>query len=215
MKSIYYFYLFALLVVFFQAPEVSAQDEFESVEVLDHPRFTLNRRFVLDAEFTYLPLDAYYKPVLIEAAASYQFFDFFSAELRGGLPIYTHDTGLNGQIAEVIRFETGDNTFDANTSEDLKEMKYKVGAAGIFNLLYSKANFFNRAVVYHYWQAGVGFSYWDLDTQKQQSVDFILRARFFINEHFMINLRAAHSIGFNSKAPTNIIQLGGGGGFVF
>jgi hypothetical protein len=80
--------------------------------------------------------------------------------------------------------------------------------------------------VYHYWQAGIGGSFWDFDSstradntklkaQRQYAADLILRARFFVNENFMLNIRAAHSIGFNSKAPSNMIQLGLGGGFAF
>lgn len=215
MKKLLTYTILSLGLLPFFPKEIHAQDEFESVEVLDHPRFNLNRRFVLDAEMTFLPLDAFYKPLLLDAALSYQFLDWFNWEIvRGSFPIYTHDTGLNNQIKAAIEAETS-QPYDVNTSEDIKEMKYKVGTAGIFNLLYSKSNFFNQAVVYHYWQAGIGFSFWDLDIEKQQTVDLILRARFFLNEHFMLNLRMAHSIGFNSDAPVNIIQLGGGAGFAF
>lgn len=216
MKNRMNFKVLTLLMMLAASSQTFAQDEFEKVEVLDHPRYTLNRRVVLDAEFSYLPLDAYFKPVLIDIAASYQFADFLTWEVvRAGFPIYKHDTGLNSQIENVVRDRTNDPTLELVTSKEMKDLRYKLGSTLFANLLYSKSNFFNRGVVYHYWQAGVGPSFWDFKSEKQYGADFVLRARFFLNENFMLNLRAVHTVGFSSKAPSNIIQLGIGGGFAF
>lgn len=200
---------------------VYAQDEFERVEVLDHPRFSLNNRVVVDTEFSWLPLDAYYKPIVFELAGSYQFSNWFSWEIvRLGMSINNYDTKLNDQVAslvnsEIERVSPGAEQFTGTTSDDLKEFKYKVGSALFTNLLYSKSNFFNQAVVYHYWQAGAGMTYFDLDQEKQYTADLILRARFFISEHLVLNLRGGYSYGFNSKAPASIFFLGGGAGYAF
>lgn len=201
--------------------QLQAQDEFEKVEVLDHPRFSLTKRFNIDGEFTFLPLDAYYKPVLFDLAASYQFNDFFSWEaIRGGIPIYKHNTKLNSQIENAVQNQTGNPAIVIVDDNRMKQLQYRVSSTGFLNLLYSKSNFFNKGVVYHYWQAGLGASYWDFKkgtqkAQKQYGVDFVLRARFFLSEHFMANLRLSQTVGFNSKAPKNIISLGTGVGFAF
>jgi hypothetical protein len=160
-------------------------------------------------------------------AGSYQFNNYISWEFaRIGFPIYKHNTKLNKQIESVVRDQTGDNSLALTTDDRMNKFNFRVGSSVYFNLLYSKSNFFNKAVVYHYWQAGLGASFWDFDSsvrpdgkklkaQRQYAADLNLRARFFLNENFMINLRFAHSIGFNSKAPSNMIQLGLGGGFAF
>lgn len=206
------------------ASSTYAQDRFEKVEVLDHPRFSLNKRLVVDAEFTFLPLDAYYKPLLLDAALSFQFFDWFSWEIiRAGFPIYNHDTGLNSNFESIVKDEVNTRVdkdkqiykFKNEDGRQLEDFKYRIGSAAFLNLLYSKSNWFNTAIVYHYWQAGIGGSYYDLGNISQQSIDFILRVRFFINNHFVLNLRAAHSMGFNSDAPRNITSLGLGAGFAF
>jgi len=201
--------------------QLQAQDEFEKVEVLDHPRYSLTQRFNVDSELTFLPLDAYYKPLLVDLAASYQFNDFFSWEvIRGGLPIYKHNTKLNSQIESAVQKQTGDTGIVIVDDDRMKKLQYRVSSTGFLNLLYSKSNFFNKGVVYHYWQAGFGASYWDFKkgskkAQKQYGVDLVLRARFFLSEQFMVNLRLAQTVGFNSKAPKNIISLGTGAGFAF
>jgi|GEM_PF-5092717 len=204
------------LLEIFVPIQTNAQDEFEKVQVLDHPRYSLTHRFLVDAEFSFLPLDAYYKPIMLEVATSYQFSDWFSWEIaRFGYAIYNYDTGLNNAIQAKIQQEANDPSIRTVTSTDLKNTKFKASSTAFLNLLYSKSNWFNQLVVYHYWQAGVGFSYYDLDQHKQLSMDLVLRARFFLNKHFMLNLRGGHSFGFSSKAPRNISFLGLGGGFAF
>src|SRR5437868_4944948 len=80
-----------------------AQDEFEKVEVLDHPHYSLTKRISLGAEFTYLPLDAYYKPMLIEGTLSYQFTDFLSWEVgRFGYSLANYNTGLSANINQQL-----------------------------------------------------------------------------------------------------------------
>lgn len=199
----------------FAPQEAFAQDEFEKVEVLDFPRFSLTKRFTLDLDLTFLPLDAYYKPLLIDVAGSYQFNDWFTLEaLRFGVSLLEHDTGLASAIQTETR-EAGAEFIVSPEDQRLREMQWRIGSAGMFNLLYSKSNWFNSSIVYHYWQAGAGMTYWGLDSKNQISLDLIVRARFFLNDTFTINIRGAHSIGFKSDAPQNITQLGVGTGIAF
>lgn len=232
MKNLVFVFTFSIALGFFgsKPSDVFGQDEFERVQVLDNPRYSLNQRVHLDFELTYLPLDAYYKPVVADLALHYQFGDFLSWEVaRFGYSITNYDTGLNATIAsaantqidEIYRTQANDVpasqrlSVGAITNNDLKDFKFRAGSALFANLLYSKSNFFNRAVVYHYWQAGLGASYWDFDREKQYGIDFIIRARFFLTEHLMTNIRIAHFFGFNSDAPQNIMSLGLGGGYAF
>src|SRR5690606_11506192 len=130
------------------ASNLSAQDRFEKVEVLDHPRYSLNKRLVLDAEFTFLPLDAYYKPLLLDGALSFQFFDWFSWEvIRAGFPIYNHDTGLNATFESIVDNEVNSRVDEEDEIEftnvggqQLKDFKYRLGSTAFLNLLYSKSN---------------------------------------------------------------------------
>ncbi len=225
MKNMKLWAFFLLVMGSLAFAKLEAQDEFEKVEVLDHPRYTLTKRFNLDAEFTFLPIDAYYKPLLMDVAGSYQFNDYISWEaFRVGFPIYKHNTKLNTEIENYINSSTGGN--ETLVTDDLMDnLNFRVSSMGFFNLLYSKSNFFNKSVIYHYWQIGAGGSYWDFakgvkggnvrKAQKQYAADVALRARFFLSENFMLNLRIAQTIGFNSKAPRNITQLGLGVGFAF
>ncbi|PIR23894.1 MAG: hypothetical protein COV44_00330 [Deltaproteobacteria bacterium CG11_big_fil_rev_8_21_14_0_20_45_16] len=209
-------YLLLILGASLLSTSLQAQDEFERVEVLDHPRFSLTNRLVIDADLSFLPLDAYYKPILVDIAASYQFTDWFSWEVaRLSWSLTNYDTGLNDVIQAKIQEEAEDPTIRTTTDQSLKDTTYKVSSTGFINLLYSKSNWFNNAVVYHYWQAGVGFGMYQLDYEMQQTLDLVLRARFFLNEHFMLNIRGGHSFGFNSNAPKNISFLSLGGGFAF
>jgi hypothetical protein len=92
-------------------------------------------------------------------------------------------------------------------------------------MLYSKSNFFNMGVVYYYWQLGGGFSFYDMGNKKdaagkehyqhQQGVDLAMRIRFFINNHFTVNVRGGHTIGFSSDVPNNITFLSLGVGFAY
>jgi len=187
-------------------------DDFENIEVLDKPRFTLKNKLTLDVDLTFLPLDAYYKPILLELAANYQFTDFFQLEaLRVGLSLLNHDTGLESGFESLIA--TGKQI--APSQLVLKDLVYRVSSSGFFNLLYSKSNFFNSAVAYHYWQIGGGFSYYGMKDASQIGLDVIMRVRFFINERTTFNVRAGHTIGVKSDAPRNISFIGLGVGYAF
>ena len=187
-------------------------DDFEKIEVLDKPRFTLKDKLTLDLDLTFLPLDAYYKPILLEVAANYQFTDFFQLEaLRVGLSLLNHDTGLESGFESLIA--AGKRIDDSQLV--LKDLVYKVSSSGFFNLLYSKSNFFNSAVAYHYWQVGGGFSYYGMKNASQIGLDVIMRVRFFINERTTFNIRAGHTIGVKPDAPRNISFIGLGVGYAF
>lgn len=199
-----------ILVLFGSAVPTMAQDEFEKVEVLDHPRYTLNDRFVLDLEISFLPLDAYYKPLNVETALSYQFTDFFTWEgVRVGYSLTNIDTGLKTAIER-------DNPGSAVTSAlELGDFRYKVGTAGYVNLLYSKSNLFNRSIIYHYWQVGLGTTYYDFTDTSQVTADVNVRVRFFLTDYLTANVRVGQSFGFKSGAPKSITNVGLGVGFAF
>jgi hypothetical protein len=191
----------------------NAQDEFEQVKVLDHPRFSLTDRFNVDLDFTFLPLDAYYKPLLIEGAISYQPVDWFSWEIgRFGYSLTNINSGLESTINALA-------TPRRVNDEDLKlkELQYHAASIGYINLLYSKSNFFNQSIVYYYWQLGSGVSYYRMKHGDQLGLDVAMRVRFFINNHISINLHGGDTVGFKDKSsgPKNIMFLGLGAGFAF
>jgi hypothetical protein len=189
---------------------VFAESEFENLQVLDHPRYTLTNKFILDVGMNFLPLDAYYKPILLEGALSYQFTDLFSVEaIRAGYSLTNYDTGLTKslEVSAPPGFQVAD--------QDLKHLRFKVGSAAYFNLLYSKSNFFNQSVAYHYWQIGTGVTYFDMNTKSQIGLDLLMRVRFFMTENTTLNIQGGHTIGFKSGVPRNITNLGLGVGFAF
>jgi hypothetical protein len=203
-------YLLCLIAALIIQSLGTQADEFENIEVLDKPRFTLKDKLTLDLDISFLPLDAYYKPILLEVAANYQFNDFFQLEaLRVGLSLANVDTGFETSIESIIA--PGQEIEE----QALKTLKYRVSSAGFFNILYSKSNFFNSAVAYHYWQVGGGFSYYDMKKVDQIGLDLIMRVRFFINERTTFNIRAGHTIGLNPNAPRNISFIGLGVGYAF
>lgn len=193
---------------------VFAQDEFEDVRVIDRPRYSLTNRldFVLDGSF--LPLDGYYKPLLVEGAFNYQPTDSFSWEVaRFGYSLYNHDTGLAAGINARLKAQGINQEVDFG-GQQLKDMKYHISSTAFFNLLYSKSNFFNTRIAYYYWQLGGGFSYYDMQHgNHQEAIDLVMRIRFFLSNHWSFNIRAGHSIGFKPSVPNNITFLGLGVGF--
>ena len=194
---------------------INAQDQFEEVQVLDHPRYSLTDKLVLDIDLTILPLDGYVKPIMADVALSYQLNDFFVIEpVRFGYSFYNHDTGLKKSIEGAARQAANNNNLTLADS-DLKDMRFKVGGAGFVNILYSKSNFFNSSVVYHYWQVGGGVTYYDMDDKNQIGLDLAMRVRFFLNERMTLNVRGGHTIGFKTDAPDNITYLSLGVGFAF
>ncbi len=212
MKQIYS--LQAILVACLTINNLWAQDQFEEVEVLDHPRFSLTDKIVLDVDLNFLPLDGYVKPIMVDVAVQYQISDFIALEpVRFGYSLYNHDTGLKKSIENVVSAETGQSvTLDEPA---LKDMKYHVGSAAYLNLLYSKSNFFNRSISYHYWQVGAGIDYYNMDAKDQIGLTLATRVRFFLNDSVTFNIRGGHTIGFKSDAPDNITFLGMGVGFAF
>ena len=199
---------------------LDAQDEFEFVQVLDDPRFSLTDRFSFDFEIASLPLDAYFKPIMAEASVSYQFSDRFSWEaLRLGYPLYVHDTGLNKTIANQLNEEIraldpdADLVAEGDTSKELRDLRYTASSTLYLNLLYSKSNWFNQQIVYHFWQVGAGPFFADMKHEKQYGVNLSARVRFFITQHWMLNLRGGMGFGLNSKAPNQILFFSVGGGF--
>jgi len=202
-----------LFVTVLFSTAVHSQDEFEYVEVLDEPHYSLTNRFHFDLELATLPLDAYYKPLLLEAAASYQFHELFSLEIiRFGFPFYVHDTGLNNQIAALVTAADPDNPQGSDTSKELRDMRYRLSSTLFLNLLYSKSNWFNREIVYHFWQVGIGPSFADMKHAKQYGVDLTARVRFFLSNRWMLNMRGGMSFGFNSDAPSQMLFFSVGGG---
>lgn len=192
---------------------VYAEDEktFDEIQVLDHPRYSLNGRFNLDIDFTLLPLDAYYKPVLLESALSYQFNDVFAVEIaRFGYSLSNINTGLYQSYSDLST-----RVGEIPKERDLADLKYKVGSAVFVNLLYSKSNFFNLATVYHNWQVGGGMTYFNMGSKSQIGADLLLKVRFFLTEDTTLNLHGGHTIGLNADQAQNITQMGLGIGFAF
>jgi hypothetical protein len=219
--------LFSLLLACIAMAPLStfSQDEFEYVQVLDDPRYSLTNRFHFDLELTSLPLDAYYKPLMMEGSLSYQMSDRFSWEaIRLGYPLMVHDTGLNrsveravdGALEEALADVNEDVTvtgFRSDTSKELRDIRYKASSTLYLNLLYSKSNWFNQQIVYHFWQVGAGPFFADMKSEKQYGVDLSARVRFFLTQNWMLNLRGGMGFGFNSKAPTQLLFFSIGGGF--
>lgn len=213
MKSIFLFVFSILALGFFQ--RAWAQDEFEKVEVLDYPRYSLTDKFTFDLDLSFLPLDAYYKPMLLEGAVSYQLNDWISFEpARLGWAFYKHDTGLNNSIDNLLQ-QASPGTNQRVTRGPLKDLRFKASSAVFLNLLYSKSNFFNQAISYHYWQIGSAISYYDMKNESQYGLDLIMRVRFFLNDKTTFNIKGGHTLGFSSKAPKNITFLGVGFGVSF
>lgn len=206
--------LFGSLVAIATESRVFAQDEFETVEVLDRPRYSLTDKIVLDVDLTFLPLDGYVKPIFAEVAASYQLNDFFTIEpVRFGYAFYNHDTGLKKSVERAASASTGKSVSIEESA--LANMRYHLASSAYVNLLYSKSNLFNTGVVYHYWQLGGGVSYYDMDKKNQIGLDLEMRVRFFLNDRTTFNIRGGHTIGFKTDAPDNMTFLGLGVGFAF
>lgn len=198
---------------------VSGQDEFEEVRVLENAKYSLTNRLVVDADFSFLPLDAYYKPLLVEGALTYQFADLFAWEIaRFGYSLVNYDTKLKSSInSQLSRVVNADGSSPQVSENDLRlnDFRYRASSTLFLNMLYSKSNFFNRSIAYYYWQVGLGGSYYNMKSKYQTGLDFVVRVRFFFDEHWSMTLRGGQTIGFLSDVPKNILFLGLGAAFAF
>jgi hypothetical protein len=200
-----YFY-FILLI--FNIGTVYA-DEFDKVKVLEDRAYSRNKRFSLDVGVNNLPLDAYYKPVIVEAAGSYQFNDQLIWEFaRAGYSIVNFNTGLEKDIRDRTSY-----LYDPPPV--MKKARLVAGSTMYWNFLYGKSNFFNHRILYHQWQVGGGISYYDLTRKSQIAASLALKVNFFINNRYSIYLKGGHDIGLLSGAPRNISHLGIGSGYAF
>lgn len=211
------YFAVALLGLLTTAP--LGADELDQVKVLEHPHYSLLDRITLDLSFTALPLDAFYKPIMLELGASYQFNDLFSWDVvRFGYSLSNINTGLKSSIesqsTEKIKAQGGNQKVVLEDGA-LKDFRFRVSSHGYLNLLYSKSNFFNKKIVYHQWQVGSGLSYYDMDSKSQIAIDLEARVRFFIDNKWLFHVQGGHSIGFKSGAPKNIMTIGLGAGFAF
>lgn len=195
--------------IFFVTQNLQAQDPYDRVEVLEERRYSLAGRFHFDLGLDALPLDAYAKPIAVEAAAAYSFNDLWTWEIaRGGYSLIETDSGLESDIFK----QTG-----ASLPEKplMKSLRFFAGSMVYANLLYSKSNFFNQAIIYHQWSLGAGPIYYDLDRETQIGAEVAAKVRFFMGDHLSSYLRASYSYGFKSNAAKNIMHLGAGLGFAF
>jgi len=194
----------AVLWVFFSF-SLSAQDKYQDVKVVEDRHFSLTKRFFLDLDFSALPLDAYFKPLVVEGAIGYQFHDLWGWEvIRAGYSLSNFDTGLAKDIERDV---------DAKPRlPSIENFRFKLASIPYVNLFYSKSNLLNLKVMYHQWQIGAGPSYYDMDGKNQFALDFVGRGRLLITEHVMLNLHVGYSLGFKSDASQHIMFLGVGAG---
>ena len=187
----------------------AAEDIFEKARVLDHPRYPVSEKWTASAGFSWLPLDPYFKPILLEAAVSYHFSDFYGWEIaRAGFSIWNFDTGLEDSI------EIQSNT-TIQSGLYFNDAQFKVGTSGLVHLLYSKSNFLNRSIVYHYWTLGLGPSLVYCKNKNFLGLEASALVNFFLASQATLQLRGAYMLGFSGTQGINIVSLGAGGGWVF
>lgn len=188
---------------------IAHADEYDQVKVLEDPLFSRTHRFSMDLGFSNMPLDAYYKPIFLEASGNYQFNDLFSWDfLRAGYALYRYGTGLESDIQN----QTG---YTFSRPPIFKKARFYVASDASLNLFYGKLNMLNESIIYTQIALEAGPMYMDFSRKKQLGVNAGLKLQFFVNDQWSVNVKANHTIGFLSGAPSNILILNAGVGFAF
>lgn len=186
------------ILLFLPAMKLLAQDHGGTVGVIDEHRYSLTGRFTLDLQLAMLPLDAFFKPLTVDAGLSYQLSDHFSWEFaRFGYSFANQDSGLIGFIENNLE----DHEFEGDPIT--RHTRYYASSQLYFNLLRGKSNLFNRAIIYHTLQVGGGPIYFNYKDDYQVGANASLKARFFISKMFSLISRAEHSYGFREDNSTN------------
>jgi outer membrane beta-barrel protein len=184
-------------------------DEYDKVKILEDQRYSRTGHYSLDLSFSSLPLDAYYKPLALEATGNYQFTDAISWNfLRAGYSLYNYSTGLQGEIRDQTGFVFG-------RSPIFKTTRYYLASEASINLFYGKLNMLNESIIYHQISVEGGPMFIDFNRKSQLGVDLGMKFQFFLNDRSSVHLKASHMIGFLANAPTNIMILSLGVGFAF
>lgn len=189
--------------------QAQSDDVFERAQVLDNPRYPLQKRFMGDLGISWLPQDSFYKPIFVEATGTYSWSDFWGVEARAGYILTANGTGLQAQLEK----ETGQKVETEGVL--YKDAQMKLGASALMHFFYSKSNFFNRAIVYHFWSLGLGPAFLKTEKKSQFGAEASLLVRVVLWERSMLNLRFAYMRGFQSGLAKDVISVGMGAGWLF
>jgi hypothetical protein len=185
-------------------------DEYDKVKVLEDRQFNVDKKYSFHLGIEHLPMDAYYKPLVLDIGGSYRINDHFIWEVAHfGWSLSNLNTGLQKDI------ETQTNGYRYDPPPVMKKFRFDTGSKIYWDFLYGKSNFTNRKVIYHQWLLGGGFNYFYMTRKSQIAAEVSLKVNFFVSEHYSIFIRGAHNIGFLKGAPKNITVLGLGAGFSF
>lgn len=187
--------LASLLAVLAFVPSAFASDEEPArVSVVQKRQYTLRHEIALSGGF--LPLDAFYKGVTVNAAYTFHFNDHFAWRVgrfayNGSIP-----TGLTRQLQQQFGVLT----------TDFPQVQWLAGSDLQWNAFYGKTAFMNAFVLHLALFLTLGGDAVKTQTDVLPAANFGGGIRFFATEWLSLKLEATNHFVFGKKS-FNIVDL--------
>jgi outer membrane beta-barrel protein len=188
---------FVLALILCLVPLAAVADDDESparVSVVQRRQYTLHHELSVSAGF--LPLDAFYKGITVNAAYTYHFNDHFAWRVGRFMFDKTVDTGLKQQLT---------NEFGVLTTA-FPEVQWIAGSDLIWNAFYGKTAFMNLFVLHLALYLVLGADAVKTQTDILPGANFGGGLRFFVNEWASTKLEATNHFVFG-KQSLNVVDL--------
>lgn len=171
---------------------------------------------------SFLPYDALYKPMVLEASFSYQLAPRWNFEfLKFGWAFWKYSTGLRGRVYNDLQRElTGAPNVDVNSlqvlqGDEMKKLLMFSGSSVYFKAFEGEMRMSATKKFKHDWHFGVGGTYFYMRSVHQAGVDLGTRINFHMNERAHIQVRANQIVGVTSDRQNSIGIFGLAMGYRF
>jgi len=207
-------------------PETPAQPERKESFVVQPPASPTSAKFEKKFEFqlgtSFLPYDALYQPLLLEASLQWEFKKDWLWEIgRFGWAITKLSSGLKDQVQNDLQRELagvpgidpkGIKVFEGN---EMKKLRFVAGGSMGYRLLDGELTAFRKKKIHHEWIFNLGGTYFNMRNKHQVGPTLGAQVRFKFNDHFNAQIRADQTIGVMMKRQNSIGIFGIGLGYRF
>lgn len=187
--------LLAVATCLSAAPAFAADDESPArVSVIQKRQYTLRHEISVSGGF--LPLDAFYKGVTVNAAYTFHFNDHFAWRVARGTYDGAIDTGLKKQLQQQFGVLT----------TDFPQVQWMAGSDLVWNAFYGKTAFMNLVVLHLALFVVLGGDAVKTQTEILPAVNVGGGIRFFATEWLSVKLEASNHFVVGKK-QFNVVDL--------
>lgn len=165
-----------------------------AVKVVQRRQYQLKHELAVTAGF--LPLDAFYKGLTVNASYTYHFFDFLAWRVGRFAWSGNFSTGLRRQL---------EREFGVQTTE-FQEVKWFLGSDVVVSPFYGKVALFNALVVHLQLYLLLGGDAVSLNGNVKGGLNLGGGIRFFLSQYFSLKVEAQNHFVFGN-APQSVVDL--------